>query len=188
MRGEPFKIEPYTLASGEGQTLYFKGAYFRILECVGATSLHIGVDDYSAYEVPVGVGVPVPDGFDKIRVENKSGGSVSLKLAVGLGGVDDDRFTASAALDLSKASRFDDGADVALGAGAATLIAAANASRRGVMISNDTGAAIRVGGATVAAARGLNIPAGGIAVIPTAGAVYGYSAGGGNVSFSEVND
>ncbi|OEJ64649.1 hypothetical protein [Magnetovibrio blakemorei] len=165
MSGEPYKIEPYTLANGAGITLNFEGHFFRILDCTGATELDVGVDGYSPYLVPVGVGIPVPKGFSSIRVVNNSGGAVTFNIGVGEGAIDDGRFQASGTIsisgtvDLGLASSYSTAA-VVVGV-AAGLVVAANAARKSVTIQNLGAQPIYLGGAGVTVADGLEVAANG---------------------------
>lgn len=194
MAGEPFKTEPYALADGEGQTLYFEGGYFRILECTGATSLHVGVDDYGVYEVPVGVGVPVPGGFQKVRVENKSGGAVSLIMAVGAAGIDDDRFTlASGSLPVSDGGgslTVDGAVSVNDGGGSLTVDGAVSVSNfpatqtvDGAVSVNDGGGSLTVDGAFDRAA-GVSVAA--VTVLATVTALVAANANRKAVTFQNL--
>lgn len=73
-------------------------------------------------------------------------------------------------------------ADVTLGAAATNQIAAANANRREIILTNLDGAVtLRVGDSNAAAARGTPLPPGGNIILEVTAAIYGYNPGGAGV-------
>jgi len=79
-------------------------------------------------------------------------------------------------------------ADVPLSAAVATVISAANAARKELMIKSPSSntASIRIGSATVAANKGFEIEPGESVILTTTAAVYGFSAPGESVSITEL--
>ena len=69
---------------------------------------------------------------------------------------------------------------------AATLIIAANASRKGVLITNTGNATVYVGTSGVTATTGHALPAGASLSLPTLAAVYGIAATSQTVTFLEL--
>ncbi len=78
--------------------------------------------------------------------------------------------------------------DVSLTAATASVISAANAARKELMIKNPSTntASIRLGSATVAANKGFELAPGESVVLTTTAAVYGFSTPGESVSLSEL--
>lgn len=189
MSGEPYKSETYSLDAGQGYTLNFPGGYFRILEA--DADLHIAFDDGDAYVLPVGVGVPVPEGFKKIRIENQTGGAVTCTIAVGEVGVDDSRFSASGDVDVKVkgGETLSSAADVSLTANVATLLSSANSARREIMVSNlsTNGNVIRVGDNNVTSSRGVEISPGGTFVFTTTAAIYAFCGVSQSIGILEVS-
>lgn len=71
----------------------------------------------------------------------------------------------------------------------ATLIAAANATRRAIMIKNtDAANKLYVGSAAVTVANGHLVDKGEIAVLPIIGAIYGIGSGALTATYIEVYD
>lgn len=71
----------------------------------------------------------------------------------------------------------------------ATLIAAANATRRAILITNTHASLLLyVGSAAVATGTGQQVPPGASIVIPIVGAIYGIGSGSLTASFIEVYD
>lgn len=90
-----------------------------------------------------------------------------------------------------KAATLTSTADVALGAGAQTLIKASSTNRREIIIKNLSGNAssIRIGENAAAAARGHELMPGESITLTTAAAVYAWNPGAGqSVSVLEVID
>lgn len=182
---EPYKIESYTLADGAGEPLFFAGFFFRILECSGASALDVSVDDYDTYSVPVGVGIPVPGGFSKMRVENHSGGPVTFTIGVGNGPIDDGRFTSSGTVNVSGdvnateviATTVPTTADKSVAATTKASVLAANASRKRVFVKalKANGGAVRVGDTNTGATRGVELQPGEGVDLPTTAEIFVYN-------------
>lgn len=78
---------------------------------------------------------------------------------------------------------------VALTAVTATIVIPVNTSRKQATLQNKTGADLYLGGSTIGAVAGANeglkIPADGFYVWTNTAALYGWSVGGGNISYIE---
>lgn len=182
----------YTRAIPVDQSVLLKkaGQYFYCPEADQA-AFTVRLDD--ANEMIVGAGrgwqaEPDEPGFDELRIVNTGGAVLNVTIEIGFGRPLDQRLTISGGVDVSKSATLATVADVALVAITATSIVAANAGRRAVMISNLTAGAIRVGDANVAAARGVQVPAGATITLETSAEVFGFSTPGGNVAVTEVLD
>lgn len=79
-------------------------------------------------------------------------------------------------------------ADVSLTAVTPTVIVAANVNRKELLVKNPSSnaASIRIGSATVGAAKGFELEPGESTILTTTAAVYGYSAPGETVSVTEL--
>lgn len=87
-------------------------------------------------------------------------------------------------IDVSKSTVLNTVADVAILTTATTQVLAANAARRTAIISNlvANGTVVRVGDASVGAARGAEIPVGGSAVMESTEAIFVYNPSGGTIN------
>lgn len=110
----------------------------------------------------------------------------TIKIATGFGRVD----TTATNVTVANATVVDTLVDVALAAAVTTLIAAADASRRAILISNLTGnvSDIRVGDSNAGAARGSQVGVGQTITLEGTEAIYGYSATLQSVSVTIIKD
>jgi|GEM_PF-3328457 len=177
--------------AGEERTITKGGEFFYVLECDQA-EFAIGMDDSALDYAKLRTNKRVEQGaqFSSLRIHNPGLTDLNVRIIIGFGEYGDDEVNigGSVTAAITKNATVADAPDVALVAATATKIVSTDSTRRGVMISNDTGAAIRVGGASVAAARGVKIAADAVATVESSGEVWGYSAAGGTVSIVEVKD
>jgi len=182
-----YRVYEVSIPAGAAITAHMSGNFLRVI--TAAAAFEVAFDGNGSHNrIEQGLQVHVAGGFQEISLYNPTGAALDVTLGVSTGGIDDSRLSLPGTLTVTptRATGFADGADVALVAGVATLILAASASRHQAVVTNITGADIRIGGATVAAARGTPVANNGTMVIDGGGAVYGFSAGGGNVAVSEV--
>ncbi len=182
------RLYSYALAANGEEYYAIDGDYVAVLDATGAFQVRLDDNPYTDFAAGLKVRSPAGTKFKSLRVKDTSGGANVISFIVGYGDFEDARLTLTAAVSLANSANLVTAADVTLGAAAATLIAAASTARREIIIHNNTGAAIRVGDADVAAARGVEIANGAVLTLATGAAVYGFSTPGGNVSFTEVRD
>jgi len=150
------------------------GKYFKLLSTVNPVDLFFfgeGGQSVSDQATAVTRGFFCRLGFERIRIV--TGGNETVKFVVS---------SADAGIEtveaiVSKASVIDTVADVALAAGVATQILPAQAARRRAHISNLSANVdlIRLGDASVAAARGVEIAPGQTLTVEGTEAVFGFS-------------
>jgi D-lyxose ketol-isomerase len=97
--------------------------------------------------------------------------------------------TATLTIGLSPANTFNDGGDVATASGAATVLLAADATRKTAVICNPSTnvATVRVGTSTVNAAKGIPLEPGESISLDCTCALYGFQASGGAVTVSAAS-
>ena len=182
----PYKQFAFVVPDGGLYTVDYNFNYFRILSIsnpVGVTT-RFGSSGTPTDIVGAGLGFELPNIVKSVQFDNKSGGDITVIVALAIGRIDDDRFTITGALSVATPSTFEAVDDATLGAATADLILAANANRKEVILSNDTGADIRIGDSTVSATKGYKMLSGATMIISTSAAIYGYSVGGGDISIS----
>lgn len=180
-----------TVPAGAVVALNITGRYLMVYEA-NLASFEIKFDGggtfgqcFSGFEVDL----EGEEQFQRVELRNPNGSDLTVSIGVSNGEIRDRRLQLSGSgLDISKASGLADATDVTLTAATATVIAAANANRREISITNKTGAEIRIGSSNVTATRGQPVPNGASFVVPSTAAVYGYSAGGGDVAILETED
>ncbi|MGF1609738.1 MAG: hypothetical protein ACFCUQ_10105 [Kiloniellales bacterium] len=162
------------------------GSYFRLIG--GAAGLMVRIDDEPPGDIAVGLGVDCPEPFNRLTFINTTVADIDIEVAFARGRVDDSRLSLSGSVNVATAANLADVADVALAAGVATQIAAANAVRKELVVSNLAGNAgvMRIGTSNVGAARGIELSPGQSVVLSTSAEVYGYSVPGESVGVLEV--
>jgi len=189
MTSQPaMRLYEYALAANGQVWLDIDGDYLACLDATGAFQMRLDGNPFTDFSAGLKVKASPGTKFTQVQLKDTSGGANVISFIVGYGDFEDARLTLTGAVSLANSANLVTAADVALGAAVATVIAAASTTRREILIHNNTGAAIRVGDANVAAARGVQIAAGAVLTLATGAAVYGYSVAGGNVSFTEVRD
>ena len=118
--------------------------------------------------------------YDKVTLESATGQVATV--LVGFGSVADARATANVNVtaNVTPGANFSNGGDVACGAGAATLLLAADAARLYALIGNASTNTItvRIGTAAVAAASGIPLEPGTTLPVAFTGAIYAWNPGG----------
>lgn len=173
-----FSIYDITLAAGEGIDIIRLSNF---VVCVTATAaFNLAIDDETPGRFEQGLSFESTQTFEKVRLENNSGASNTIRLGLGIGKLTDSRANFTSALSLVKAATPDSIADVALPAAATTVIQAADTTRREIIISNPVTntKTFRIGDAGAGAANGIPLEPGASIVLSTSGAVYGFNPAG----------
>lgn len=198
-----------TLASQEQRDVTERGNF---IWCDAGTRVRITVNG-NTWTIGKNEGVSV-DPFEAFQVQNVSGESDLIQLRAGYGRliaggdgqlvsiinaveiddstpphvVVDDMPPVSVSATVNQSNQVTPLADVTLTAAAATQIAAANSSRKEIMIKNPVAntAAVRIGDATAAANVGFELEPGESLVVTTTAAVYAYSAAAQDMSLTEL--
>lgn len=182
--------ENVTVPAGQSVLMDVSGAYMLVYEAnLDRFKVKFDTGQFGIGFAGMEVSLPPGQAFTRVEFQNPNGTDLTLDFGVSNGEVRDRRLKLSGTgLSLSKATGLADAVDVTLSAASADLIAAANADRREISITNLTGAEIRVGTSNVTATRGQPVPNGATFVLPTTAAVYGFSTGGGDVAVLETED
>lgn len=181
------KIHSATLQAGVARHVPLPGRYFRILN--GAGIFEVEFSNGVRTDFVAGLGVVLPDFDDLIIV---SATNQVVMMAVSNLPIDDNRLSGDVALSgaldtMAVGAASNEYGAVTVGT-VATLVRAANAARRALLVQNNGTADIYVGSsAAVTVATGIRVSAGGGTYITEAvGTVYAISgAAGQNVRFSE---
>lgn len=127
------------------------GRYFRILASGQPVDVNLyqrGIVVYQAEQVDVGFYSLPEGGFDRFEVVSAGAQTVKVAISNGQGGYDATNVT------MLLASSIVDSAPVSVGV-AATLLAAANSSRKGLRFYNDGAFDVYLGGSGVTVANGV---------------------------------
>jgi hypothetical protein len=152
----------------------------------------IVTDNVNGFDVPMSQGdnLRVKKQFTALQLKNNSGANITATVVIGDVGED---FTKSppTSLTVAVSGAIDTLADVALAAASTTLIAAANLSRKEIIISSliTNAQILRIGDVGAGAANGIPLPPGATITIDCTAAVYGFNPGAAveTVAVMEVN-
>lgn len=156
-------------ANGEIERNYF-ASYIVNLQSDG--DLDISFDDKTPAFFAQGIGYPVD--FNKVRIINRTGADITAKLNIGSSRTDDNRLSLSGAFQIATPANLETKIDDSIAAGATELVAAANASRNEILITNlsSNSAPVRVGDSNTGANRGVEVGVGQTITLNTSAAVY----------------
>lgn len=134
-------------------------------------------DSSPAFDLEQGLTIRTPDGFHRIEMTNKGASTISVKLGVGKGDVNDARLTLSGQVTTAESmpDTLTTGAPISAINGAVTPLASANPLRRELMAVVDAGAAgpVFIGGAAGATAgQGIPVQPGQALTLSTTAAVH----------------
>ncbi len=192
MGNKAFRIYTVTVPANDRVTIHASGAYVVALSATGSFDLGFENGPFTPFLSGLKVQLPPGEKFKTVRLRDTSGNANIIQLGIGFGDLTDARLNLSGKISVSVSQNIATVADVALAAGAATQIVAANAGRRAVIVKNlaTNLQTMRIGDAAVGAARGVELAPGEAIVIDSGAAIYGYNPGGAaeSVSVLEVRD
>lgn len=181
----PYQEFTYTIAAGKRETMFYDHRYFRVMSQSGGTlKVRFGDSGQDTTVVGSGIGVEHIGAIRKAEIINTHAtDSMTVTVAASMGNISDSRLSLSGTITVNQVlpSTIATVADVAMGTGAATLIAALDSTRKAIHISNilANGQICRIGDSNVAAARGAELGIGETRIITNTAAVYGYFVGAG---------
>lgn len=156
------------------------------LSCLSAAApFKMRLDSQPEVDFQAGLTIRPVEGFDRVTLRNETASDVSVILAFGKGAIQDSRLTLGGEIATSEnmPDTLTTGAAVSALDAAATLLAAANANRREIILVNDGAGKLYIGGASGAAAgEGLPLPGGATLVLSTSAAVYARNDTGAAIS------
>lgn len=181
---------PITLAAGQSLQWAVMGNYFEILSNNSATNVRVRIAGDTEYELPTGLGIELPETktYTDIEFRNPTLVDMVITFASSNGKFSDNRLVISGNINtndiglnkaLGNSSTFE-AAQVTVPATAnGILISAANANRRRIIIANIGAVTVFIKkDNTVTVADGHALPAGGVIVLNTTGAIYGIVSAG----------
>jgi hypothetical protein len=178
-----------TLTAGVEQSPGIAGNFYHILEATD--DVYISLDNGGYAKRMKGIG----EKAEFIELRLKSLVTQNIRLVAGYGELIDTRDNVSVTVSatVTPSDVITPKTDVSLPAGGpATLICAANANRKSLMIKhnngNDPADIVRLGSSSVAATSGLEIVAGETVTIETEAAVYGFNTGSAAVAVSIIEN
>lgn len=190
MGRQNFRTYTIGLIAGQDSTLNVDGDMYAVTESGGPFS--ITFDDTNRIgDAIAGTGANFRSPYRRVVMHSAT--NQTVKIIMGFGEYRDSRATANVTVNSTFApgNTFAGVPDVALSAGVATLVRAADADALTVSIKNPSSntASIRIGGAaSVGAAQGKEIEPGESYDVSTTDAIWAYSAVAQSVSLSAVRD
>ncbi len=196
----PYREFTLNIAAGASDIIYFDHSSLAVLALTGGSmSVQIGNSGSETSVIGSGMGFEYMDGEGRpaavrnVRIFNRGSTSMVVTVGLAMGKINDRRLSlvGVVTVDLDKSTVIDDKPDVALNNGSATPIYASDGATREVHISNllSNGVVIRVGSASVGAARGAEVGIGETRIITTAADIYAYvGSAGKSVGVMRVKD
>lgn len=172
MQGTTYQSITLVLAAGESRSLVAYGNYFRILDNSISTHPLVRIGGESEQEFQAGVGIDLPassDSFIQIMVRNPALVSMTLKVAIASGKVDDSRLSLTGSVNTIEQPINTLGSPAAITIDATGTLTAADATIRERVLQNNGAKSIWIGATLAttdpAANRGIKIAAGGSFVL-----------------------
>lgn len=184
IQSNPYKQFDFTIANKERQIFYYNWTFFQILELSATTGVSVifsGAGGLGSNVVGAGVGFELPQGkfADRVEIVNESGGSLTGSIALAIGKINDQRFTASGVLSVKdQPSTLVTVADTALSSTAANILAANTARAQAFITNLDPVIAMRWGDSNTTTTRGARLLAGATLVLNDTNDIYMCSESG----------
>lgn len=168
-----FAVYKYTLQPGQGVTITALADFVTCLS--STTAFDIQFDGSPETTFQSGLSYDSPNLIKQTRIANNSDAAIVVEMGFGTGGIKDSRLALTGTVDTRVIAppALTTGAPVACANAAATLIAAQDANRRELLVINDGGGKVYIGGnAGALAGHGLPLAAGAALTLAASGAVY----------------
>lgn len=193
MRQNAYKTFPLTVAAGETAVINASGTFINCLASDQDDFL-MALDDGNPEFFAEGISIelsPGDAGFQKISVTNPNGSSLTVRLGLGYGRVNDSRktitITGGVDSNIVTPTGLVTTSDVSVSTASATQVLASNADRKKAYVFNPAaagGSIIRVGDSNVGASRGARVPPQQGIELETTAAIYVYQASGSSMSIA----
>lgn len=184
-----FSIYTVTVAANTDLPIHTAGEYVACTAASAAFLLRLDNNAFNAFEAGFKLRMPEEETFETVWLRNEGGAAVTVTLIVGYGDFADNRLTVSGAIDVSKSTVLDSLADDSIAATSTELIAAADANRRELIVTNlpTNSQTFRIGDSGAGAANGVPLVPGASLILSTTAAVYAYNPGASAESLSVVS-
>lgn len=172
-----YAVRQFLIPAGETVSVVRDAGF---LTCLDATApFKVAFDEGSENDFEAGLTYTPVEGFDRVAMRNPTAGPITVRLGFGKGAIADARVVLSSGNTLwtreRPADQVSTGAAIAAASGAVTLLAAADALRREIMVVAPTTATgpVYIGGAAAAAAgEGIPLLPGQSLTLSTGAAIY----------------
>ncbi len=179
-----FRTYQIALIAGQEHEFGVPGNMYAIVDSTGQFTITFD-ESQRITKAEEGTGGEFPETYNRVTLLSTTSQNVTIIL--GFGKYHDARATVNATVNttISPSNTLANPADVTVGV-AATVIAAADANRKEIMIHvpSDAANSIRIGSASVAAGAGIEVEPGTTFVLATESAVYGIRDGVADVDVS----
>ena len=176
-------------ANGTTGALGWGGNYIRIEEA--STSFYLRMGNRAYVEIDKGIEIVAPENWDQLEFENKSAAEITIKAVIGTTEkfmMSSFRVVGDVNATIAAPGTLDSKPDVSCLSVVATLLSAANADRKEVIVANlsSNTQTMRIGDNGAGAANGYPLAPGASVVLATSAAVYAYNPGGAAESLAVV--
>jgi hypothetical protein len=182
-----FRSYTFSLTAGQEQEHAIQGHMYAVIESAGEFTITFDESNRIA-KSEAGMGGRFDSSYQRVKLLSTTTQSVTVVL--GYGQFNDARASVNATINatIAPSDTAANPADITVGV-AATLLAAANANRKEVLIHvpSDAANSIRVGSATVTAGAGLEVEAGTTLALSVECAIYAIRTGATDVDVSIID-
>ncbi len=180
----------FTVLAGQMLEIGATGDFVRCLESTATFEISLNSGSRLYFSSGIEYKTSGTDEFTSIQIFNVGGSPLTVTLGWGYGELNDNRLTATAALNIATPTGLQTTADQTVNSNSSGLIVAANNDRKEVIISNlaDNGGKMRIGDSNVSSTRGVELSPGQSITLTTTAAIYAYNLGvsSQNVAILEV--
>lgn len=178
----PYKEFEITIPAGGIENIYYVFSYFQVLGASTTSGIEIRFGGASSATdvISAGVGYGLPAGrvTDRVEIHNTSGASVTLKIGLAIGTINDSRFTASGVVTTKDVGSTLTSARTTI-SGTPVQLVPANSNRKDLIIYNaDNTAFVYVGDSTVTSSSGVALLGREKIVLSTTAEVWVVALGG----------
>lgn len=179
----PYKQFTYTIPNEESETIFYNFSFFQILELSNATGVEVRFGGSAGFTdiTSAGVGYELPTGkiTNRVDITNNSGSSIQITVALAIGKINDQRFTASGVVTTRDvATTFESKPRVIVSTTAISL-AGANSDRREIVIYNSSSiTTVYLGNSIVTTSAGTPLLPRQTAVFSTTAEIFAITGGG----------
>ncbi|MDX1939667.1 MAG: hypothetical protein SFU99_03900 [Saprospiraceae bacterium] len=190
----PYLELTYVIPAGARQEVFQVFNYFRVMSMSGgALSVLFGQNGIESPFTAAGVGIRFEESFMRMTLINTGGTTMTIRIALALGNVQDDRLNVSGVVTVDGTVDIYGGATLANSQASVTTtasnVSAASATKRSVIIKNlsTSAATVYIGTSAVTSANGFELKAGEALTLDVASDVYARTASGtGTISVAEI--
>jgi len=183
----PYKEFVMTIPAGAfTDPVRYNFDYFRLLDASGAgVEVQFGSSGETTTIVGPGIGYKMPYVIQEVRFGNTSDSPVTIRFALAIGDISDDRLAFTGAIKTSVGTNFGAATDVAVPDSTATVVLSSDTTRRTAIITNLSDShSVRLKGGSGAVESGVIVYPNQTVFLDVTSVIYAYQESGSSVSLA----